>query len=118
MNKLITFLPNILVTILFLGVGAYTKFTGAESAVEVFTTLNLLDIPEQYVRYIIGGLQVLLGLGILSSKERTYAFINTVGLGIALYYHYTTLGFDSSLYIIVGLLANLAILFKKRKKEA
>ena len=115
MKKYLRYIPNIIVFILFLTIGAIGKLTGNVQSIELFKTLNIFEAPEHFARYAVGITELIVALGVLSIKtEKIAAFIGMLVMIVALYFHITVLGgIATGGLAILGLVASGWILFRK-----
>ena len=95
--------------------GAMGKLTGAEKAIGLFTKLDLFGMGESFGRYLIGGAELLAGIGIFFKSTRKIA----AGLGIilmigALYFHATVLPLAAAGPAVITLLAAIWIFIKAK----
>lgn len=115
MKKYLKYIPYIIFAYFMLVMGAMGKLSGAEKAVGLFTKLDLFGMGEAFGRYLIGGAELLAGLGIFFKSTQKYA----AGLGIilmlgALYFHATVLGLAMAGPAVVTLLVAIWIFVKSK----
>jgi uncharacterized membrane protein YphA (DoxX/SURF4 family) len=114
MKKYLHYIPNAIIIILFIFMGAFGKLTGAAQSIDMFSTINLLDLPEYYARYTVGISQLFVAIALVFKKsEKIASFVGMIIMLSALYFHYTIFGMETSAFAFLGLFANAWIFFRK-----
>ena len=95
-------------------VGGY-KFTGGETDLLIFTALKM----EPFGRYLIGFLEVLAGLCLLSKNLAAWGSFLGIGIMLgAILAHTSVLGFDKKhLFLLTTVLVSCCLVLYMRKKQ-
>lgn len=102
MKKCSHFIPHILFAALLIGMGAYGKITGAESAKGLFEMLNIFNQPEYIGRYMVGIGEALAAIGVFFIATRKVAAILGISIMLgAVFFHVTLIGGSPLIPIII-----------------
>jgi hypothetical protein len=87
----------------------FFKFSGAAESVALFQMLNILNLPESYARFGVGGIELLASLLLFHKKTEAIGSIFAIGLmSGAIMLHLTILGIAGQQGILFGMALTVA----------
>ena len=112
MKKYLSYLPHVIFAAALILVGSIGKLTGSESAVTMFTDIDMFGLGERFGRLAVGLGELGAGIGIFfAATRRMSALIGSAIMAGAIFFHVSLFG-GSPLFAIVIMLIGFYLFLK------